>query len=108
VTADKGAIEVAKEDGFTRVVRPLAFVGGALHEMDDVIEVWKYMCLARSCRVDDAWDLDCVDALQCVGPTEESRSRDPVSGKIEAAAGLLGWVLNDLRGMVREVVDKSG
>lgn len=100
VTADKGAVAVAKDTGAAHIVRPSAFIAGTLKSRDEVTELWKHTCLARLCRHPDAWDLDCVAALECVAPTPEAETRSPISPNHVKVTDTLAWIHDDLKVLI--------
>lgn len=107
VTADKGAIAVARDLGVAHAVRPSAFTGGVMPTRDDVIDMWKHMCFARRCVFDDAWNQDCVDRLECRDLTPEAADRSPISARHLKAVDTLDWAHGDLEVLVGVIADKG-
>jgi hypothetical protein len=107
VTADRGAIAVARDLGVAHVVRPSAFTGGVLRTRDHVVEMWKYTCLARRCAFGDTWNSDCVERLECTGLTPEAAKRSPISARHLSAVDTLDWAHSDLGDLVGILATKG-
>lgn len=64
-------------------------------------------CFARLCVFPDAWNQDCVGALECHDLTAEAADRSPVSSLHLKATDTLDWAYSDLRQMAEVLTTKG-
>lgn len=107
VTADTGAIAVARDIGKAHIVRPLAFAGGVVTTRDQVVEMWAFTCRARMCVFADAWNEACVEAFECTSPDSAAADGSPVSVDHTKAVHTLDWMQSDLRVLVSVLRSKG-
>lgn len=103
VTADKDAAAVAVSAGIGRPIKPLAFAAGLMHSVDDLKNLWGYICYARECVTAGAWHEPCVQGLQCNDFHDGAIPRSPISPTIMTAKEVLKWMYGDVEQLVAAI-----